>query len=211
MEGVYGIVSSGEISSKSGTEFPITRKEGLDRLIRVYGDVIAAVYKWMKKGGAQGPVIINPIEKGGYRIMYTSPECRRAGELYLLELAQKGMGIAGPKMLATDVLTEEDVLGKKKKLITVGSWAANQIAHVYVAKTLPVLQASHPKVELYIRKAHEKGHEGVISSLHRFRKDVWVVNGRSLAEAIKSACTECRLKEKRCMNQRMGPLPNHRV
>jgi hypothetical protein len=70
---------------------------------------------------------------------YPSAECQRAGELYLLELAQKGMGISGAKMLATDVLTEEDVLGQKRKLITVGSWAVNQVMHVYGAKVLPVL------------------------------------------------------------------------
>jgi hypothetical protein len=75
------------------------------------------------------------------------------------------MGIAGAKMLATDVLTKEDVLGKKRKLITIGLRAANQIAPVYGAKALPVLQADHPLAELYVRKAHERGYEGVISSL----------------------------------------------
>jgi hypothetical protein len=27
---------------------------------------------------------------------------------------------------------------------------------------------------------------------------------------VKGHCTECRLKEKKCMEQRMGPLPDHR-
>jgi hypothetical protein len=153
-------------------------------------------------------------------------------------MAQKGMGIARAKKLATNVLTDEDVLGKKRKLITISLRGANQIDLVYGAKTLLVLQASHPLVELYVRKAHETGHEGVISSLRRSRRDVWVINGRTLAKAIKSACTElatqgkemhgpkdraptkpqgeascteCQLKEKKCMDQRMGPLPTHRV
>jgi hypothetical protein len=73
MEGVCGVVRSGGGSSKIETEFPTIRKGGLDRLIRVYGYVIAAVYKWRKKGGA--PVIINLIKKGGHRIEYPSPEC----------------------------------------------------------------------------------------------------------------------------------------
>jgi hypothetical protein len=59
-------------------------------------------------------------------------------------------------------------------------------SRIYRAKALPVLQASHPMAELYMKKAHEKGHEGIISSLHRSRKDVWVVNGWSLAETIKT-------------------------
>jgi hypothetical protein len=62
-----------------------------------------------EKRGAQGPVIINPIEKGGHIIGYPSAKCLQARELYLLGLAQKGMGISGAKMLATDVLTEEGV------------------------------------------------------------------------------------------------------
>ncbi len=41
---------------------------------------------------------------------YPLIEWRRAGELYLLELAQKGMNVARAKMLAADVLTEEDKL-----------------------------------------------------------------------------------------------------
>jgi hypothetical protein len=61
--------------------------------------------------------------------------------------------------------------------------------------------------ELYMKRGHEKGHEGVISSLHRSRRDVWIVNGQPLVEAIKTSCSKCRLKEKRGMNQRMGPCP----
>ncbi len=106
MEGVCGVVRGGGEPDKAGNKFPTTRKGGLNRLVRVYGYVFAAIYKWRKKKGAQGPVIINPIKKGGYRTGYPSPGCRRARELYLLELAQKEMGIAGAKMLATDVLTE---------------------------------------------------------------------------------------------------------
>jgi hypothetical protein len=70
------------------------------------------------------------------------------------------MGISGAKKVATDVFTEEDVLGQKRKLITVGSRAVNQVSHMYGAKELPVLQANHPMAVLCMRKAHEKGHEG---------------------------------------------------
>jgi hypothetical protein len=65
MEGVCGVLRGGREPPKVGDEFPTTRKGGLDRLIRVFGYVFAAVYKWRKKKGAQGPVIINPIVKGG--------------------------------------------------------------------------------------------------------------------------------------------------
>jgi hypothetical protein len=121
------------------------------------------------------------------------------------------MWISGVKMLATDVLTEEDVLGQKRKLITVGSRAVNQVAGVYGARELPLLQAANPMARLYMRKAHERGHEGTVSSLHGLRRDVWIVSHRSLAETTRTSWTECRLKEKKCMSQRMGPLPNRRV
>ncbi len=34
---------------------PEVKKGGLERLIRVYGYVMAAVYKWRKKTGRRGP------------------------------------------------------------------------------------------------------------------------------------------------------------
>ncbi len=40
---------------------------------------------------------------------------------------------------------------------------------------------------------------------------MWIINGRALADPIKARCTECRLKEKKCMEQKMGPLPDHRA
>jgi hypothetical protein len=88
--------------------------------------------------GAQGPIIINPTKDGARRVGYPLVECRRAGELYLLEVAQKGMGISGAKMLATNIVTEEDMLGQRRKLITIGSRAVNQITGVYRRGELPV-------------------------------------------------------------------------
>ena len=38
-------------------DFPEVKKGGLDRLIRVYGYVMAAVYKWRRKTGATGPAL----------------------------------------------------------------------------------------------------------------------------------------------------------
>jgi hypothetical protein len=40
---------------------------------------------------------------------------------------------------------------------------------------------------------------------------VWIINRRALADSIKARCAECRLKEKKCMEQKMGPLPDHRA
>jgi hypothetical protein len=42
-------------------------------------------------------------------------------------------------------------------------------------------------------------------------KEEGVDHQRALADSIKARCTECRLKEKRCMEQKMGLLPDHRA
>jgi hypothetical protein len=91
---------------------------------------------------------------------YPSLECQLAGELYLLELAQKGMKIAGVRMLATDVASEEDVIGRRRKLIVIGSRGRNQIAEVYgravasVAEKSPAERAIHAGCPLGRPRGH---------------------------------------------------------
>jgi hypothetical protein len=87
------------------------------------------------------------------------------------------MAIKAAKMLATCVLTEEDVLGNRCKLITVGSRATNQVPYVYGTKSLPVLQSSHPSVQAVYQEGHKKGHEGMVTTLHRCRREVWTIGG----------------------------------
>jgi hypothetical protein len=91
------------------TEFPEVKKGGLDRLIRVYGYVMAAVYKWRKKTGAAGPVIINGTQLPSGKVFgYPSIQCLRAAELFLLEKAQKGLKTSRMRSLNVDTVTEED-------------------------------------------------------------------------------------------------------
>jgi hypothetical protein len=121
------------------------------------------------------------------------------------------MKISGAKMLAMDVVTEEDINGVKRKLIIIGSRGRNQIKDIYGQAELPVMAKDHKLSKLYVQAAHEDGHKGTVSTLHRSRRKIWVTNGRALAESVRFHCTECRLKEKRCMEQRMGPLPDHKM
>jgi hypothetical protein len=193
-------------------EFPEVKKGGLDRLIHMNGYVMAAVYKWRKKTGAAGPVIINSAQLPNGKVFgYPSIQCLRAAELFLLESAQKGMKTSRTKSLNVNTVTEEDVIGVKRKLTVIGTSGRNQIQGVYGQADLPVLAKDHKLSELYVQAAHEMGHEGVITMLHRSRRRVWIVHGRALADSIKARCTECRLKEKKSMEQKMGPLPDPRV
>jgi hypothetical protein len=75
-------------------------------------------------------------------------------------------------MLATNIVTKEDVLGQRRKLITVGLRTRNQIAEIYEKGEFPVLQRAHPLAALYMRDTHEKGHKGILTTLHRSRKNV---------------------------------------
>jgi hypothetical protein len=179
LEGACNVVKEVRTSGEEEDDFPEVKRGGLERLIRVYGIVMAALYKWRKKEGAAGPVIIDPIKKGEHKIGYPSAECLRSAELYLLERAQKGMKISGAKMLAMDVVTEEDINGVKRKLIVFGSRGRNQIKDVYGQAELPVMAKDHKLSKLYVQAAHEEGHEGTVSTLHRSRQKVWVTNGRT--------------------------------
>jgi hypothetical protein len=53
------------------------------------------------------------------------------------------MKISGAKMLAMDVVTEEDINGVKRKLIMFGSRGRNQIKDVYGQAELPVMAKDH--------------------------------------------------------------------
>jgi hypothetical protein len=89
-------------------------------------------------------VIINPTKGDPCRAGYPSLECRRAGELYLLESAQKGMKTSEARMLATDMVIEDDIIEIRRKLIMIGSRGRNQIEGIYGLAKLPVLPRGHP-------------------------------------------------------------------
>jgi hypothetical protein len=159
-----------------------------------------------------GPVIINGTQLPSGKVFgYPSIECLRAAELYLLEKAQKYLKAAKMKSLNVVTVPEKDVNGITRRLVVIGSRGRNQIEGIYGQTNLPLLTREHKLSQLYAQAAHDMAHEGVISTLHRTRKKVWIIHGRALADTIKAKCTECRLKEKKCPEQKMGPLPDHRV
>jgi hypothetical protein len=115
---------------------------------------MAAVYKWRKKTGATGPVIINGTQLPNGRVFgYPSIQCLRAAELFLLEKAQKGLKTSRMRSLNVDTATEEDVIGIKRKLVVIGSRGINQIQGVYGQANLPVLAKEHKLSELYAQAA----------------------------------------------------------
>ncbi len=140
LEGACCVIN--EIAPQEGKDddFPEVKTGGLDRLIRVYGYVMAAVHRWRRKKGESSPPLINITSLSGGRVIgYPSAECLKSAELFLLEQAQKGMKIPGAKQLIVDTVTEEDVNGVKRKLIVIGSWGRNQIKVCMGPLTCPCL------------------------------------------------------------------------
>jgi hypothetical protein len=157
-EGACCVIKGGEFQEP---EFPEVKRGGLDRLIRVYGYVMAAVYKWRKKVGAAGPVLIYSTQlSNGKVIGYLSIQCLRSAELFLLERAQKRMKLPRAKSLTVDTVVEEDVNGIKRKLTVVGTWGRNQIQGIYGQTDLPVLAKDHKLSDCTSKLPTRKGTRG---------------------------------------------------
>ena len=71
--------------------------------------------------------------------------------------------------------------------------------------------AESPLAQLYLEEAHAEDHGGLDRMVLRARKRVWIIQARRIAKHIKNNCYRCRLLYKKCMEQKMGPLPPHRV
>jgi hypothetical protein len=62
---------------------------------------------------------------------FPSCECTRAGGAVLVrERPKNGFKVRGAKMLAADVLTEEDIMGIKWKLIRLGSRGSSHVLRI---------------------------------------------------------------------------------
>jgi hypothetical protein len=82
------------------------------------------IYLWQPTSGERmGMLSLVTINETG--------ECREAAEVYLLENHKKGLRVKRVKILAIDVLSEEDVLGIKFNLIILGSRGSSQIPKIY--------------------------------------------------------------------------------
>ncbi len=114
-------------------------------------------------------------------------------------------------MLSTSVLLDEDIPGTNRNFIMIGSRAKRPDSEVLWAPQLAVLNRSHQLFKMYMERAHGIGDEGISSILHRPKQHIWIIEGKRLAESVRISCTECRLKMEKCMEQRMGPLPDHQA
>jgi hypothetical protein len=77
---------------------------------------------------------------------------------------------------------------------------------------LAVLNNRHELAQMYKEKPHRIGHEGKTSPLHMQIKAGGADHRpKKAATSVKKKCTECQLRMRACLEQKMGPLLNHWV
>jgi len=64
---------------------------------------------------------------------------------------------------------------------------------------------------LYLEEAQRADHAGVDAMLMRSHSHVWIMRVQQRARAMKRACFICKRQAKKLGEQRMAPLPDHRM
>jgi hypothetical protein len=172
--------------------------------------------QWLTSGerrqGALSPVIINEAKRNKTRGRFLLVNAQEQLRSTCGKKHRKGLKSKGGKMLAADVLTEEDILGIKQKLIIPGSRRSNQIPKIYSVTHLPSLNESHPKGKLYMEKAQRIRHEGIV---HDLVSQVMTISLGDLMAAVSRICMSklhrMQAEIEACLQWRLGPLPDHSV
>ena len=77
---------------------------------------------------------------------------------------------------------------------------------------LPVLMASEPLARALASKAHRSDHRRSPQDIAaRTRRAAWIVGSTRLGKTVATGCFECRLRDKKMAQQRMGGLPEERT
>jgi hypothetical protein len=115
------------------------------------------------------------------------------------------------EVLAAETRTSSVEGFAEKKIITLGGRQKNYLSVTYDRGDLPILPAHHPLSRLYLEEAHKVDHAGVNAMVMRSRSQVWITRVRPKAGIVKRACFTCKSTTKRLVEQKMAPLPEHRM
>jgi hypothetical protein len=99
----------------------------------------------------------------------------------------------------------------ERTLLVVGGRSKKYMMVAYDQKYLPVLPEAHPLYRLYLLDSHARNHGEADSMVMRSRNQVWIMAARRLAKWIRDHCFTCKYLAKKCGEQLMGPLPEHRM
>jgi hypothetical protein len=156
------------------------------KLERVYG----YVYTFLAR--ARRLADFTPITA---RTRGTGKEAR----LCLLRDAQASIGKGGLEGLAAETRTYSVEGFAEKKILTLGGRQKNYLRVAYDRGDLPILPARHLLSRLFD------------AMVMRSRSQVWITRVRLKAGAVKRACFMCKRAAKRLGEQKMAPLPEHRM
>jgi hypothetical protein len=105
-----------------------------------------------------------------------------------------------------------DVKGfPEKRIITLGGRQKKYLRVAYDKGVLPIVPDRHPLSRLYLEEAHRMDHAGVDAMVMRSRSQVWITQARLRTCAVKRACFTCKRRAKKLGEQKMAPLPEHRM
>ncbi len=174
------------------------------KLERVYG------YVYTFLAGARKLANFTPITKRT-RILekktvttHSPPaeQYREAARLCLLRDAQASIQKGGLKGLTVEAWTYSVEGFADKEILTLGGRQKNYLRVAYDRGELS---------RLYLEEAHRMDHAGVDAMVRRSRSQVWITRVRPKAKAVKKACFACKRSARTLGEQKMAPLPEHRM
>ena len=75
----------------------------------------------------------------------------------------------------------------------------------------PVIIPNGPYTKLIARSVHEEAHTGVEATVSKIRSTTWTPGIRKIVKRVKATCAQCRILEKKKLEQKMGQLPLERI
>jgi hypothetical protein len=132
---------------------------------------------------------------------------------YLLEDAQKNISLSGTIELEAEEILREHEMFPPSQLKVVAGRGSKFIRIAYDASFLPLLPHDHPHPlsRMMLEEAHGIDHGGTDNMVMRSPAQVWIVQGRKLAQRVKSKCFACKRIAKVRETQKIGPLPFQRM
>ncbi len=179
--------------------------------------VYGYVYTFL--AGARKLANFTPISKRTWKVgketvtTHSPPaeQYREAARLCLLRDAQASIGKGGLKGLTAETQTYSVEGFADREILTLGGRQKNYLRVAYDRGDLPILPPRHLLSRLYLEEAHRLDHAGIDAMVMRSRSQVWITRVRPKAKAVKRACFTCKRAAKRLGEQKMAPLPEHRM
>ena len=96
-------------------------------------------------------------------------------------------------------------------IIVVGKRLTEWMKNTWNRTEIVLLPNKGRFVWLYIQSVHEHDHAGIDITLAKVRRKFWIPGIRRTVKLIKRQCIVCRRRNKKCVGQEMGPLPQERM